>query len=119
MDLDKIFHLENHSATLVVVPLGNISSLAGDQVQPELERVLAEFDRLGAKSVVVDFSKVSYFGSVMLAAVQMLWRRVRAAGGKLAVSNVSQVGREVLQVSKFDTIWPIFNTRAEALQALG
>jgi len=113
----QVFHTETQSSTLVVVPLGNISSLSGDVVQSDLECILAEFDQRRATSAVVDFCHVSYFGSVMLAAVQMIWKRVRSLEGKLGLCNVSQVGREILHVSKFDSIWPIYDSRQEALEA--
>jgi anti-anti-sigma factor len=119
MTLLTVFQTERLAETLVVTPLMNISSLAGDQVQPELERVLAEIDQLPTKNIILDFAKVGYFGSVMLAAAQMLWKRVRNAGGKLVVCNASQVSREVLHVSKFDMIWPIVDTREQAIQSLG
>jgi hypothetical protein len=47
-----------------------------------------------------------------------LWKRVRGGGGKMAVCNVSETGREILQVTKFDTLWPIGPSRQEALKAV-
>lgn len=118
MNAAKVFHTETHAPTLVVVPLVNVSSLGGEHVQPELERVLGEVTQPQIRHVVIDFIKVEYFGSVMLAAAQVIWKRVRAGQGQMALCNVSPVAREVLQISKFDQIWPIFDTRQQALDTL-
>lgn len=118
MSSPKIFATESQSTTLVVTPLGNISSFAGDHVQPELERLLALLARDVTKNVVLDLAQVSYVGSVMLAATQALWKRVRANRKKLVLCNVPEVGQEVLRVSKFDQIWPVYASREEALQAV-
>ena len=52
----------------------------------------------------------------MLGAMHTIWKRVSTCQGKMAVCNVSEVEREVLQISKFDMLWPIFNSREEALE---
>jgi anti-sigma B factor antagonist len=118
MSSPKMFATESQNATLVVIPLASISSFAGDHVQPELDRLLALLAQDTVNSVVVDFAHVSYLGSVMLATTQMLWKRGRARQKKLVLCNVSEVGREVLRVSNFDQIWPVYASREEALKAL-
>ncbi len=115
---NDVFHTETQSTALVVAPLVNISSLPGDQVQAELDRVLTEFQLAQKKNVVLDFTRVGYFGSVMLAAAQTIWKRVRAAQGKMVLCGLSEVARDVLRVSSFDQIWPIYVSRDEAVQSL-
>lgn len=118
MSSPKIFATEHHATALVVTPLGNISSFAGDHVQPELERLLDLLARDVTRNVVLDMAHVSYVGSVMLAATQVLWKRARANQKRLVLCNLSTVGQEVLRVSKFDQIWPVYPSRQEALRAL-
>ncbi len=114
----NVFHIERNGATLLVVPRCNISSLATEDVQPELQTVLALAASNDVKDVVIDLDEVPHFGSEMLGAIHMIWKRVRVDGGKLVVCNVSRVGREILRIAKFDLIWPIYETRSEALAAL-
>lgn len=119
MQNSEVFYTERQPAALVVVPLVNISSLTPDQLQAELNRVLAEFDSYPKKNLVFDLAQVSYFGSVMLVAMQKIWKRVRAAQGRMALCGLSEVARDVLRVSNFEQIWPIYPARDEALHAMG
>ena len=114
----SIFKVSRSDDTLIVEPLRNVSSLAGDGLQAEIDALVAELDDPGLKHVVLDFGRVAYFGSAMLEAMQELGRRVRRNSGKLASCNVSVVGREVLHVVKFDAMWPVFDTREGAMAAI-
>ncbi len=118
MSEGKIFRTEQIGTTLVVMPLANISSLAGENVQPELDAILGEIERCRIRNVVADMRRVDYFGSVMLAAMCMMWKRVRDRDGRMFVSHLSDLGKEILQVAKFDLLWPICATREEALQII-
>ena len=114
----KTFNSEIDGRTLVVIPLGSVSSLAGQYFKPELDELLEQLQRPELQNVVVDLAEVSYFGTIMLGTMHQLWRRVRDAGGKMALCNVSTVGREILRVSGFDTLWPVCPSRDEAIGAV-
>ena len=109
-------HLEN--ATLIVTPLGPISNLAGQEVQPEWERVLDFVQQGQCRNVLVDMEKVTFFGSVLLGALNAMWKQVRKRDGRLAMCNLSSLGSEIIHAAKFDTIWEVYATRDEALKAL-
>jgi anti-anti-sigma factor len=115
MSTPRIFTAETDGKTLVVAPLGSVSSLAGENVKPELDDLLGKLQRAELKNVVVDLKDVSYIGTIMLGAMHTIWKQVRASGGKMALCNVSVVGREILRISGFDTLWPICDSRDEAL----
>lgn len=118
MDAPTLFQVTRHDDTLIVVPQRNVSSLAPESLQAEIDALLAQLDEPGLQHVVLDFGKIAYFGSAMLEAMQELGRRVRRNSGKLASCNVSVVGREVLQVVRFDAMWPVYNTCEDALAAI-
>ena len=118
MSTPSIFDTETQQSTLIIVPLSSVGSLAGEDVNSELDDVFAELDRPDLKNVVFDFQKVPYFGSSMLGAMHTIWKRVCQRKGKMAVCRVSEVEREVLQISKFDMLWPIYGSREEALAAV-
>ncbi|MFH1922297.1 MAG: STAS domain-containing protein [Planctomycetota bacterium] len=116
MSHPTIFETEIQDATLIVAPRGDVSTLAGEDVHAELLGLLDQLQLAEVKYVVIDLKRAAYFGSSMLGAMNALWGRVRPAGGNMALCNVSETGLEILQVSKFDTLWPIFATREEALK---
>lgn len=109
-------HLEN--ATLIVTPTGPISNLAGQEVQPEWEKVMAFVLQGECSNVLVDMEKVSFFGSVLLGALNAMWKQVRKRDGRLALCNLSGLGSEIIHAAKFDTLWEIYATREEGLKAL-
>jgi anti-anti-sigma factor len=118
MSMPKTLSVESDHQTLIVVPLVNVSSLAQEDVKPELDRLLAQLKETGTRNVVIDFTQISYFGTTMLEAMHAIWKCVREAAGKMALCNVSQLQREVLHVAGFDTLWPICSSRQEALQVV-
>ena len=66
--------------------------------------------------VVVDMSLLPYFGSTVLEWLVTFWKKLRERGGVLVLFGPTPVGRDVLRVVRFDAIWPIAETREEALQ---
>lgn len=112
------FTIEQDGATQIIVLPRNLSTLANIDVLEEFDVVIAGLQRDGTKEVVIDFRFISYFGSGALEAMLHLWKQVTAAGGKMALCNVSDIGREILSISRFDTVWPICATRDAALAAV-
>jgi anti-anti-sigma regulatory factor len=101
---------------LVVELLGVVSSLADSSVLRELEDVRADLRQGGQTALVVDLGQAAYFGSSLLEAIRILWNDLSARGGRIALCNASEVGREVLQIAKFDHVWPLVDSRDEAIR---
>ncbi len=116
MPAERFFHVERIDSVLIIAPQVNVSSLAVDGVQQELQAVLKDLETPEVKHVLIDMEKVPFFGSEMLGALHMFWKRAQAAGGKMALCNVSELAREVIRISKFDLIWSLHATRREALE---
>jgi len=114
----KTFKSEIEGRTLVVMPSGSLSSLAGQYFQPELDDLLEQLQQSELNNVVIDLGEVSYFGTIMLGTMHRLWRRVRDRDGRMALCNVSTLGHEILRVSGFDTLWPILSSREDALDSV-
>ncbi|MEX0700911.1 MAG: STAS domain-containing protein [Planctomycetales bacterium] len=118
MNADRFFRIEQEGDVLLVGLQRPVGSLADAQIHDEVEILLQKVDAAQPAAVVVDFRHVSYFGSMMLEALRVLWNRLEAHGAKLVLCNVSDVGREILELAKFDTLWPIYPSRAAALAAV-
>jgi len=114
----KIFDLEHDGDALIAVPLRNLGSLAEEELQAELPELLQALHRPDARHLVLDFSRISYFGSSMLEAVRRLARQAHAHGGRTALCGLSPVAREILEIARFDTLWPLCETREDALAAV-
>jgi len=68
--------------------------------------------------VVFDLSDVNYFGSMFVAVLLRCWKLTTARGGMMALAGVSQHARELLRITSLDMIWPIYQSRREAMDAL-
>jgi anti-sigma B factor antagonist/stage II sporulation protein AA (anti-sigma F factor antagonist) len=112
---NNVFDTQIQGNTIIVLPLRNISSLADESVRAEWDEVLKRARPAQINRVVFDFGNIEYFGSTMLEAMLALWKQVRQRNGKMAICNVSPESEEVLRLAKFDSLWPIFPSRAEAL----
>jgi anti-anti-sigma factor len=82
----------------------------------EMDALRAEIDDNGIVRVIVDLSTLPYFGSMLLDFLVVLWRRVGRRDGRLILYKPSPVGREVLSAAKLDQLWPLAETREEAIE---
>ena len=114
----RFFSTHRDGAALVVEVLQPVGSLADDSVLSELDRILAEIGTSAAHAVIVDFHRIAYFGSSLLEALRVVWRHLQPLGGKIVLCNLSPVGREIIELAKFDQVWPIADSFAEAQQKL-
>ena len=113
------FELEWHGDAVVVTPASNVESMSWDIVENAAELVMAPLSQQRAPLVVFDLSQVSYFGSVFLALLLRCHKLVRQKGGELVLCGASKLARELLQITNLDTLWAIYDTREQALDALG
>jgi hypothetical protein len=47
-----------------------------------------------------------------------LWNRVRMRGDKMAFCSVSDLAREILEITKSDKLWPMCCSREEVLASV-
>jgi anti-anti-sigma factor len=114
----KFFRVDRDGNTLIAVTLRDITSLSDEHLEEELEDLQRQLEQPDVKNLVMDFGQVSYLESCTLNTMVSLWKRVRLCNGKMALCNVSSLAREILTITKFDTIWPILASRDEALTSV-
>jgi anti-anti-sigma factor len=61
---------------------------------------------------------VSFFGSVFLSLLLRCHKQIKQQGGEMVLCGVSERARELLRLTALDTIWAIYDTREQAIQAL-
>lgn len=111
--------LEQVGGALVVTPLRIIGALADANVRTEMESVMALVEQPDVTNVLVDLGQMKYFGASVLQLLRTLGEKVHSCGGEMALCNLSAVGREVLQITSFDTLWPTYLSRERAQTSLG
>lgn len=118
MSATKVFRVTTIDDVMVIELIGVVSSLADASINKELDNVRKQLNAGAFHLVIIDLGQVSYFGSSMLEAIRALWNELTPRQGRLVLCNASEVGREILQVAKFDHLWPLVETREQALKLL-
>jgi anti-anti-sigma factor len=117
-DSSEDFQIEWHGNCVVIIPAQNVEDMRWELIEQAAEIVMAPLRKTQTPMVVVDLSEVKYFGSVFLSLLLRCHKYVRMRGGELVVCGPSQMARELLGITALDTLWAIYDTRQEALDAL-
>ena len=112
------FDFEWHGQTLVITPAKDVETLRWDLIEHAAEIVMAPIGRVAAPVVVVDLSRVNYFASVFLSLLLRCHKQAWSRGGELVLAGPTPAARELLRITALDTLWAIYDTRDEALEAV-
>lgn len=98
------------------IPLVDLPRRVDANTAPAMERTLQSLVRSGNKVVVCNFSGTDHMSSVGLRILLVAARALQDAGGGLRLCAVSPAVMDVLTVSGFAKILPVFASEREALQ---
>jgi anti-sigma B factor antagonist len=112
------FQLEWHGGVVVITPASNVEAMRWDLIEQAADVVMAPLRDQEVPMVVFDLSDVNYFGSVFLALLLRCHKFVKSRGGELVLCGASKMAMELLRVTALDTLWAIYDTRDEAIEAL-
>ena len=102
----------------MITPASNVEAMRWDLIEQAAEAVMGPLAEQDVPMVVFDLSDVNYFGSVFLALLLRCHKFVKSRGGELVLCGASKMATELLRVTALDTLWAIYDTREEALEAL-
>jgi len=85
---------------------------------PEIKRAAVEAIEQGATSIVVDLSRTRFLDSTALGVLIGIARRLRPNGGALAIVNTEPTTARTFAIAGVGDIFPIVDTRADALAVL-
>lgn len=112
------FRLEWHGDIVVVTPASNIESMNWDLIEQAADLIMAPLREQAVPLVIIDLSEVGYFGSVFLALLLRCHKFVKSRGGELVLCGASKMAIELLRITALDTLWAIYETREQAMDAL-
>ena len=112
------FRVERHSYIAVVIPSPEVESMNENLIQQAAQMVLAPLKEDPPAGIVIDLSQVQFFGSVFLSFLLRCHKRVKEHGGEMVVAGASPRARELLHMTALDTLWALYSTRNEAIDAL-
>ncbi|MCH9727523.1 MAG: STAS domain-containing protein [Planctomycetes bacterium] len=114
----EIFEVELTAPNLIVVPQGSTLQFQYSNVQIESNKVLRLLDAPEIKNVIIDLNQVEYLDSILIGAIIRLLQRAKQAGGQAVFCQACENMQNILSCIKVGTLWPLFDSREEAIAAL-
>jgi len=96
-----------------------IIELSGRFDAYEVPKLTEWFDgKPDAKNVVVNLAGVTFIDSSGLATLVKMLKRCRQNNGELGLSNLQQAVLIIMELTRLDKAFDIYDTEAEAIQAI-
>ncbi len=106
--------VESRNGVLVVGVCGRVDSVNAREFETELRDVLGK----GAAGVVLDCTELDYVSSAGLRVLLRITRDLDRKRIPFTVCSLSPMISEIFQISGFDRIIPVADSRADALASL-
>ena len=107
---------ERRANIVILQPVGRIDHQTADAfsvaLAPYLETCNASGDRL-----LFDLSALDYISSAGLRVLMIATKRTKPVGGELAVAAPQDMVREVLEITRFDLVFPVYASVADGVRA--
>ena len=113
------FRVERHGDVAVIIPSPDVEAMQESLIQQAAQMVLAPLKEDPPGGVVIDLAQVKYFGSVFLSFLLKCHMLAKRQGSEIVLAGASERSRELLHLTALDTLWALYDTRAQALEALG
>jgi len=115
---DAAFTIERRGDVTVISATEELEHIEFGLEEAVSELILKPLQREDQPQIVFDLSRVSFFGSVFLALLIRCWKLAVSRGGSMVLSGVDERSRELLRVTSLDMVWPIYQSKREAIEAL-
>ncbi len=105
---------ERQDNTLIAKTEGRIDGANAREFQDALDAAIDSSER----AVVLDLEEVSYISSAGLRVILLTAKSLQKQDAKFAVCSLSESIREIFEISGFDQIIAVHDSRNEAVDAL-
>lgn len=116
---DQSFRIERHGEVAVVIPSPKVEEMHEAMIQQAANMVMNTLKEDLPAGIVVDLSQINYFGSVFVSFLLRCHHLAKTRGSEIVLAGASEPARELLHLLDLQTIWALYPTRKEALEALG
>lgn len=99
---------------MIVSVSGRLDAVTSPDFEKEMEGCLAD----GETVLVVDLPGLEYISSAGLRSILAITKKLKARNGKIILSSLQDMVKEVFEISGFSKILPIFPTKEDALSNL-
>lgn len=112
------FRVERHGDIAIIIPSPEVESMSESLIQQAAQLVLAPIKADPPSGLIIDLSQVGYFGSVFISFLLRCHMFVKKHGSEVVLAGASERIRELLHLTALDTLWALYDSRAEAIEAL-
>lgn len=116
---NEYFQVKRHGDVAVIVPSPEVEQLPDNLIQPAADMVLAPLREDAPSNLIIDLAGVRYFGSAFITFLLRCHLLVKKRGSELVLAGANPRIRELLRTTALDTLWALYDSRQEALNALG
>ncbi len=116
---NEYFQIKRHGDMAVIIPSPEVEHLPDTVVNTAAQMVLAPLKSDPPTHLIIDLTGVRYFGSAFITFLLRCHLPVKQQGGELVLAGVNPRIRELLKTTALDTLWALYSTRREAMDALG
>jgi anti-anti-sigma factor len=115
------FEIHRHGDIVVLVPSPDVENMSDNTIEQAAALVLSPLKEDPPAGLIIDLAGVNYFGSMFITFLMRCHLLMHKHGhpGELVLAGVSDRVRELLRMTNLDTLWALYDSRAEALEALG
>lgn len=118
MSMNHLIRSEVNGDVLILELGESVGNMSDYSLMNEFEEVRRLRREAGTIDVIFDLAQAQFFGSSLLELIRVLWNDLHPLGGRLIICNPSPFGREVLEIARFDQIWPLVDSRETAFDHL-
>src|SRR5229473_1615434 len=112
------FRVERHGDVAIIIPSPDVESMPENLIQQAAQMVLAPLKAEPPAGLIIDLTKVRFFGSVFISFLLRCHMLVKKHGSEVVLVGASDRIKELLHLAALDTLWALYDTRAEALETL-
>jgi anti-anti-sigma factor len=110
MELSK----KKEDGILIVSVNGRLDAVSS----PDFDRELGQLMDAGETSLVFDLNALDYISSAGLRSFLMIAKKLKIKSGKIALTSLQDIVKQVFEVSGFNQVPPVFDSLEKALSSV-
>src|SRR5258708_6149696 len=115
---DQSFRIERHGEVAVVIPSSKDEEMPETLIEQAAKVVINSLKEDPPAGILIDLSQVNYVGSVFVWFLLRCHLLAKKQGSEIVLSGASEPARELLHLLDLETVWALYPTRKEAVEAL-
>jgi anti-sigma B factor antagonist len=116
---EQSFRIERHGEVAVLIPSPKVEEMHEALIQQAAKLVISSLKEDPPTGIIIDLSGVNYFGSVFVSFLLRCHMFARKQGTEIVLAGASEPARELLHLLDLETVWAMYSSRQEAIEAIG